>query len=161
MGTGLNQRLRTFGYRFASDERGNIAVIFAIMSLPMLAFVGAAVDYARASSARSAMQAALDSASLMIAKEAATSPDLNARAAAVFKALYKRKEVANVTVSAVYTPQKRRDARQGGGDRQRRVADHLHEGASASKRWGSGPHPPPHGPTSNCGWRWRSTTPGR
>ncbi|WP_182915351.1 TadE/TadG family type IV pilus assembly protein [Rhodopseudomonas palustris] len=92
--------------RLAGDEHGNIATIFAIMSLPMLAFVGAAVDFARASSARSAMQSALDSTSLMLAKEAATASDLNARAAAVFKALYKHDEVTGVTVSAAYTPQR-------------------------------------------------------
>lgn len=95
----------TFG-RLVWDDRGNIVAIFAIMSLPMLAFVGAAVDFARASSARSAMQAALDSTSLMLAKEAATAPDLNARATAVFKALYKHDEVSGVSVAANYTPQR-------------------------------------------------------
>ncbi|MCG6203053.1 pilus assembly protein [Rhodopseudomonas sp. HC1] len=89
----------------ACDDRGNIAVIFAIMALPMLSFVGVAVDFSRASSARSAMQAALDSTSLMIAKEAATSSDLNARAAAVFAALYKHDEVTGVTIATAYTAQ--------------------------------------------------------
>jgi len=105
MADALVARCRAASCRFLSDRRGNIAVTFAIMALPMLSFVGAAVDYARASSARSAMQAALDSTSLMIAKEAATTDDLNARATAVFRALYKNDEVANVTVSASYTPQ--------------------------------------------------------
>jgi Flp pilus assembly protein TadG len=47
--------------RFAAAEQGNIAVIFAIALLPVLAFVGAAVDYSRAVQTRSAMQAARDS----------------------------------------------------------------------------------------------------
>ncbi|MDB5625148.1 MAG: hypothetical protein JWR73_950, partial [Tardiphaga sp.] len=41
--------------RFGRNDRGNIAVIFAIALLPILGFVGVAVDYTRASSARSAM----------------------------------------------------------------------------------------------------------
>ena len=46
--------------RFGPDERGNIAVIFAIVLVPVLSFVGAAIDYSRASRARTAMQGALD-----------------------------------------------------------------------------------------------------
>jgi Flp pilus assembly protein TadG len=55
--------------RFAAAEQGNIAVIFAIVLLPVLSFVGAAIDYSRAVQARSAMQAALDSTSLMVSKD--------------------------------------------------------------------------------------------
>lgn len=52
--------------RFAAAEQGNIAVIFAITLVPVLTFVGAAVDYSRAVKARSSMQSALDSAALML-----------------------------------------------------------------------------------------------
>jgi Flp pilus assembly protein TadG len=50
--------------RFRRDRRGNVAIIFAITLLPILAAVGGAVDYSIASSQRSKIQAALDSAIL-------------------------------------------------------------------------------------------------
>src|SRR3954453_18826606 len=40
----------------------------------MIGMAGAAIDYSRASAARTAMQATLDSATLMVAKEAQTIP---------------------------------------------------------------------------------------
>ena len=55
-------RLRRVSSRFRAAENGNIAVIFAIALVPLLGFVGAAIDYSRATTARSAMQSALDSA---------------------------------------------------------------------------------------------------
>lgn len=90
---------------FAADRRGNVAVLFAIAAIPMLSFVGAAVDYARASNARAAMQMALDSAALMLAKEAATTRDITARGQAVFNSLYQNADVKNVSVTTTYTKQ--------------------------------------------------------
>jgi Flp pilus assembly protein TadG len=55
--------------RFARASGGNIAILFAIALVPLLGFVGAAVDYSRANRARTAMQAALDSTALMVAKD--------------------------------------------------------------------------------------------
>ena len=45
----------------------------------MLGFVGAAVDYARANAARSSMQAAMDSAVLMVSRDAAASPTMTSQ----------------------------------------------------------------------------------
>lgn len=93
--------------RFAQAEGGNIAVIFAIALVPLLAFVGAAVDYARASAARSAMQGAADSAALMVSKDFAAgaikATDIQTKAEAYFKALYSAAGVSNITVTATYT----------------------------------------------------------
>lgn len=50
---------------FASDRRGNIAVIFALALLPMLSFVGAAIDYSMAARAKVKLTAALDTAVLV------------------------------------------------------------------------------------------------
>jgi Flp pilus assembly protein TadG len=50
--------------RFKSDARGNIVIVFAIASLPIISFVGAAIDYSNASSVRSKLQAAQDAAVL-------------------------------------------------------------------------------------------------
>ena len=44
-------------------------MIFAIALLPILGFIGAAIDYSRATNARTAMQSALDSAALMVSKD--------------------------------------------------------------------------------------------
>ncbi|NPU13665.1 hypothetical protein HL667_28060 [Bradyrhizobium sp. 83012] len=93
--------------RFARDNRGNIAVTFAIALLPILAFVGAGVDYSRANAAKSSMQAALDSTALMLSRDLAqgtiTSADIGAKASAYFKALYTSADAKSVAVTANYT----------------------------------------------------------
>jgi hypothetical protein len=50
--------------RFCRDQRGNIAVIFAIAVLPVLSAVGCALDYSRAAQIKSKLQAASDAASV-------------------------------------------------------------------------------------------------
>jgi Flp pilus assembly protein TadG len=94
--------------RFRRDQRGNIAVIFAIALLPLLTFVGAAIDYSRANNARSSMQAAMDSATLMVSKDLSqgliTTAQINTKAQAYFTALYTNKEAQSVSVNATYTP---------------------------------------------------------
>ena len=47
-----------------TDNKGNIAVLFSIAILPILTFMGAAVDYSAASVARTKMQTSLDTALL-------------------------------------------------------------------------------------------------
>lgn len=102
----LYDRTRCLIGRFAHDRRGNIAVIFAFAIMPILGLVGAAVDYSRASNARTAMQAALDTTALMISKDASgmTSAQVTTKAQAYFAALYKHSAALNVAVTAVYTP---------------------------------------------------------
>ncbi|MGP9814492.1 TadE/TadG family type IV pilus assembly protein [Rhodopseudomonas sp. NSM] len=51
--------------RFGRDRSGNIAVIFAIALLPILGFVGAAIDYAMANRIRTKLQSAQDAAVLL------------------------------------------------------------------------------------------------
>jgi len=50
--------------RFRSDQRGNIAVIFAIACVPLISAVGCAIDYSRATQIQSKLQAAADAASV-------------------------------------------------------------------------------------------------
>ena len=50
--------------RFSGDKSANIAVIFAIAAVPVMTFVGSAVDYSRATALRSKLQAATDAASV-------------------------------------------------------------------------------------------------
>ena len=98
-------RVRRSAPRFRRAEGGNVAVMFAIAIVPILAFVGAAIDYARANSARTAMQAALDSAALMLSRDAAatSSANLTQKAQNYFNALYTNRDAHNVLVSATYT----------------------------------------------------------
>ena len=67
--TTIFSRVRAATCRFAGANQGNIAVLFAIAAVPIISFVGAAIDYTRANAARSAMQAALDSTALMLGKD--------------------------------------------------------------------------------------------
>lgn len=92
---------------FATDERGNVAIIFAIAVLPILGLIGAAIDYSRASSARTSVQAALDSTALMLAKDNLTNlnaTQINQKAQAYFNGLYRRNDTSAITVTAAYTP---------------------------------------------------------
>lgn len=78
--------------RFTAAEQGNIAVIFAIALVPVLTFLGAAIDYSRASRARSSMQVALDSTALMLSRDLTagtiTPSEINQKAADYFKGLF-------------------------------------------------------------------------
>jgi Flp pilus assembly protein TadG len=94
--------------RFSRAEQGNIAVIFAIALVPVLSFVGAAVDYSRAVQARSSMQSALDSTALMLSKDLSagtiTTSQIATKAQAYFNALFTDKSaLPSVTVTASYT----------------------------------------------------------
>jgi len=103
----IKSRFRDALRRFPDAKDGNIAVIFAVALLPILGFIGAAIDYSRANMARSSMQAALDSTALMVAKDLSmgviTTSQINSTAQAYFTALFTNKEAKGVTVSATYT----------------------------------------------------------
>ena len=58
--------------RFGSDQRGNIAIIFALACVPLISAIGCAVDYSRAVQIGSKLQAAADAAS--VGSVAKTSP---------------------------------------------------------------------------------------
>jgi Flp pilus assembly protein TadG len=58
-----------FACRFIRANDGNIAVLFAIALVPILCFVGVAVDYSRVAAARTALHGALDSTALMLSKD--------------------------------------------------------------------------------------------
>ena len=103
----MTSHVRAAANRFAGANQGNIAVIFAIALVPLISFIGAAIDYSRANAARSSMQAALDSTALMLSKDLSqgvVSPDqITAKAQAYFNALYTNKDAKAVQISATYT----------------------------------------------------------
>ncbi len=90
---------------FRVAQAGNVAITFALTTLPIIAGVGFAVDYSRANSVQTAMQAALDATALMIAKEAATDTpaQLQANAQSYFAALFTRPDAGNITITANYS----------------------------------------------------------
>ena len=98
-------RLRGSLARFRHAQGGNVAVLFGIAIVPILGFVGAAVDYTRVNNARTAMQTALDTAALMISRDAAglTAAQITQKATDYFNALYKHPEALNVVITANYT----------------------------------------------------------
>jgi len=94
-------------HRFCTAKDGNIAVTFALALVPLMGFVGAAVDISQAVSARSSMQAALDSASLMVSKDLSqgtiTTSQISTTAQKYFNALYTNTLAQSVSVTASYT----------------------------------------------------------
>ena len=50
--------------RFRRDQRGNIAVIFAIACVPLISAIGCAVDYSMATRMKAKLQSAADAASV-------------------------------------------------------------------------------------------------
>src|ERR1700749_5144220 len=82
--------------RFAGADGGNVAIRFTIALVPIISFVGAAIDYSRANKATYARQAARDSASLMVAKDlsagSTTTTQVSAKVQASFNALYTNKQ---------------------------------------------------------------------
>jgi Flp pilus assembly protein TadG len=106
-GASVLRKIRASVGRFAKANGGNIAVIFALSAVPLITFVGAAIDYTRANAARSSMQAALDSTALMLSKDLSsgtiTSSQITTKASAYFTALYHNNDALNVSVTAAYT----------------------------------------------------------
>ena len=91
--------------RFLKDCRGGVAPLMGFLAIPLMGFVGVAVDYSRANAARTAFQASLDSTALMLSKNAATQTgaDLQTAATDTFNALFTRTDVTNVAIAANYT----------------------------------------------------------
>lgn len=97
-------KLRAALGAFGRAREGNVAVTFAIVALPLMGFVGAAVDYSHANSVKVALQSALDSTALMLSKDAATTSaaDLNTKALAYFKSLFTKPEGRNIQIAATF-----------------------------------------------------------
>ena len=101
----ISRKLR----EFAAARDGNVAVIFAIAVIPLIAFVGAAIDYSRANATKVVLQESVDATALMLSKEAAkdTSTQLQTNAQNYFLAQFMREETkyaaTNVTVTAKFS----------------------------------------------------------
>jgi Flp pilus assembly protein TadG len=89
---------------FRVSRKGNVAVTFAFATVPVILFVGAAIDYSRANAIKAAMQTVLDSTALMLSKDAATlsQDDLNTKATSYFTANFNEPNATDVVVKATY-----------------------------------------------------------
>src|SRR4249920_161718 len=56
----LNRLMR----RFQRDQRGNLAVIFAIACVPLISGIGCAIDYSEATRIKAKLQSAADAAAV-------------------------------------------------------------------------------------------------
>ena len=57
---------------FVRETRGNVGIVFAISALPMMAMVGAGIDYGSLTNARTELKIATDSAALALTHNATT-----------------------------------------------------------------------------------------
>src|SRR5665213_2759430 len=94
--------------KFRRSNSGNVALIFAVSLIPMLAATGSVVDYTRAAMARSQLQDSLDATALFLSKDATTpsltQTQLNAKAKTYFNVNYTNKDAipSTVTLAPVY-----------------------------------------------------------
>src|ERR1051325_2883743 len=90
--------------RFLHEREGSVIPMFALAVVPLIGFVGVAVDFSRAGAVRAEMQSALDGTALMLSKDATglNSTQLQARATQYFNSLFNRPEVAGLSVTATY-----------------------------------------------------------
>jgi Flp pilus assembly protein TadG len=98
-------RLRGVLSSFSHANSGNVVLTFSLALIPIVGFVGAAVDYSRANSDKAAMQAAVDATALWLSKNAATmtTAQLNQNATNHFNAVFTRTDVSNIVITPTYT----------------------------------------------------------
>jgi Flp pilus assembly protein TadG len=89
--------------RFLEDRKAGIAPILALGLVPLVGVVGTSVDYSRANAARTAMQAAVDAAAVILLKknDGLSADQLNETGKNYFNANFGHADVQNVAVTAV------------------------------------------------------------
>ena len=92
--------------RFAASQAGNVAVIFAIACIPLVAAMGVVVDYTRAAQTNSSMQDALDAAALALSRQTnlstMTSAQIQKFAQDYFNANFHNSELQSLVVTSSY-----------------------------------------------------------
>ena len=78
----INSAAGSLLQRFRRDGRGNVAVMTALVAVPLFAVSGVAIDYSRSTFVRSFLQAEADAAALGAAVGGATTDDMKWVAAA-------------------------------------------------------------------------------
>lgn len=85
------------------NNRASTAPIFALIAIPMVCTVGAAVDFGHASALRSSMQGALDSTSLQLVEQIVNTGKVSDNPQTLFNALFTKPSVNNVSVGSSFS----------------------------------------------------------
>jgi Flp pilus assembly protein TadG/uncharacterized protein YegL len=93
----LNTWFRHTCRRFMTDRAGNIAMTFAVVSIPLLGGIGAGIDYIRAMNLQRELQSKLDAGLVAAVKDIGTKDD------AALKAQLANWMAADATVAGTYT----------------------------------------------------------
>ena len=98
-------RTRAALRRFRDDRRGNVALIFGLAAIPIVAAIGSAVDYSHAITVRTSMQAALDATVLALSKDAQflTTAQLSQKATDYFNQQFHNPGAKDVSVQVTYS----------------------------------------------------------
>src|SRR5947199_3558681 len=101
----IRTRMRDMFSRFLRDRDGNVATMFAIAVIPVIGLTGAAIDYSRANSVRTGMQAAIDATALAMAKLAPTltQSQLQTQTNAYFNAMFNYPEAKDIVLTPTYS----------------------------------------------------------
>jgi len=104
--TTLIARIRSGFRAFRTAERGNVAVTFTLALIPIMGFLGAAVDFSRANAIKAGMQQAVDATALMLSKDVTslTNEQIGQKATDYFNAMYTNPDATSVSVTPTYTP---------------------------------------------------------
>ena len=100
--------MKTFRARLKSFQQRtttNVALTFALSLLPLVGFIGSAIDYSRANAAKTAMQAAVDATALMVSKDAdsLTAAQISSRASQYFSGIFSRADTKNIVITGAYS----------------------------------------------------------
>ncbi len=74
----MSQSIKLSSKRFLGDRRGNVAMIFGLMAIPVFGIVGTAIDYGRAAKAKQELQSLVDGAALAATSEYTKTGDSSA-----------------------------------------------------------------------------------
>lgn len=88
--------------RFLRNRDAGVAPMLALLALPLFGAIGAAIDFSRAASVRTSMQAALDASALILAKSAKNvdANQLNVDATKYFNVNFQNSELQNLNTTA-------------------------------------------------------------
>lgn len=91
--------------RFLEDRDGSVMPLLALAAVPLVGLIGASVDYSRAATIQTTLQAAADSTSLAMAQNAASlsAQQLQTQGQAYFNALFVNTGAATPTVTVSYS----------------------------------------------------------
>src|SRR5262245_53775582 len=102
----MSEWFRKMWRAFRQETSGATAFTFGLALIPVFGLVGAAVDYSRANSTRTQLQAALDSTALMLSKEAPslTQAQVTQKANDYFNVAFTRPDALGKQLTVTYDP---------------------------------------------------------